>query len=80
MLFIQTSFTNYCHVNSVILCFGFKLDLCDILYAFLFDVRNLKILGYLISVRYLKRVLLDWLFIPSLGMCFSIVREVVTVH
>lgn len=24
------------------LCFGFKLDLCDILYAFLFDVRNLN--------------------------------------
>lgn len=25
-----------------VLCFGFKLDLCDILYAFLFDVRNLN--------------------------------------
>lgn len=58
-------------------CFGFELDLWYFVCLFIW-LANL-ILGYLISVRYLKRVLLDWLVILSLGMCCSIVRSV-TVH
>lgn len=54
LLFIQTLFTYYCHVNSVMFVFWLKTGphCLRYFYAFLFDVRNL-IFQYLIYVRYL---------------------------
>lgn len=54
-----------CHVHNVILLLIFNFffffasnwtsNVCDILYAFLFDVRNLR-LGYLMILLYLENV------------------------
>ena len=81
-----------CHVKNVIFrlfCSFFFFfasnwtsNVCDILYAFLFDVRNLR-LGYLMILCIWKCVLLllGWLFILSMDVWFSTVSDkIVPVH